>query len=223
MIIRFRQFSLELYKKTTSCTSKALMMQAETRSTFPVGCTWASSVLHERMGTNNLYHWRSVCCQRIESYFAFWTEMYLFAYLTQADGVVKCPGPGVEMNSLLDFILTLILARQVIRCCPIPRFICYFSSLRRKSHSFTLCPYPSQEWEVSGSGWEQAALPSECCPESSIYGRGKNNPEPAHSISAQIPYLIGSPDTVPTTSTGSWKSNNINYRNKIARDCIFHS
>lgn len=40
--------------------------------------------------------------------------MYLFAYLTQADGIVKCLGPGVEMYSLLDVILTLILAGQVI-------------------------------------------------------------------------------------------------------------
>lgn len=133
----------------------------------------------------------------------FWTWMYLVAYLAQADGVVKRLGPGVEMYSLLDFILTLVLAGQVIWCCPIPRFICYFSSLKRKSYSFTLCPYSSQEWEFYGSRWEEAALPSECCPESSGCGLGKNNPEPVHSILVQIPYLLGSPDTVPTISTGS--------------------
>lgn len=44
----------------------------------------------------------------------FWTQTYIFPYLTQANGVVKCLGPGVEMYSLLDFTLTLVLAGQVV-------------------------------------------------------------------------------------------------------------
>lgn len=64
--------------------------------------------------------------------------MCVFPYLTQTNGIVKCLGPGVEVHSLLDFILTLILAGQVVRSCPISCFICYFSSLERKSHIFML-------------------------------------------------------------------------------------
>lgn len=54
-----------------------------------------------------------------------------------------------------------------------------------------------------GAGGSQAALPSQCCLESSEHGLGKNNPEPVHSILMRTPCLTGSPSTVPTTSTGS--------------------
>lgn len=59
----------------------------------------------------------------------------MLSYLTQADGIVKCLGPSIEVHRLLDFILALILAGQVIRCCPVSCFIRYFSSLKRKPKS----------------------------------------------------------------------------------------
>lgn len=66
-------------------------------------------------------------------------------YLAQADGVVECLGPTVEVHGLLDVLLTLILPCQVIGRCPIPRFVCYFSSLQRELHKFTLCLSSFQE------------------------------------------------------------------------------
>lgn len=137
---------------------------------------------------------------KAEFYFRFGHNSVCLSYLTQANGIVKCLGPGVEVHSLLDFILALILAGQVVWSRPISCFICYFSSLERKSHIFMLWPYSSS---FSGNKLQQAALPSECCPESSGHGLGKSNPEPVHSILMQIPNLIGSPGTVPTISTGS--------------------
>lgn len=73
----------------------------------------------------------------------------------------------------------------------------------------------------SGSRWKQAALPSECCLESSGHGLGKNNPEPVHSTLMQIPCLTGFPSTVPTTSTGSWNSNNINCSNENCQVLVY--
>lgn len=177
-------------------------MKAENKSIFIAGLK--EQAMHHRTEWYECLVTLSLCTLpkgRILPW--FWTQTYIFPYLTQANGIVKCLGPGVEMYSLLDFLLTLILAGQVVWSCPIPCFICYFSSLKRKSYSFMLRPYSSQAWEVSGNRQQRSALPSECCPESSGHGLGKNNPEPVHSTSMQIPYLIGSPDTVPTISTGS--------------------
>lgn len=57
-------------------------------------------------------------------------------YLAQADGVVEGLGAAVEVHGLFDVLLTLVLPGQVIGGCPVPRFICYFSSLQRELCSF---------------------------------------------------------------------------------------
>lgn len=101
-------------------------------------CSRAGSVLWDRIGTNTLYYQRAEPCAGVDT-------LRLSAYLAQADGIVECLGPAVEVHGLLDVLLTLILACQVIGGCPIPRFICYFSSLQRELYSFTSCPCSSQE------------------------------------------------------------------------------
>lgn len=103
-----------------------------------MGSSRAGSVLWDRTGTNTLYSQRAEACAGVGT-------RRLSAYLAQADGVVERLGAAVEVHGLLDVLLTLVLACQVIGSCPIPRFICYFSSLQRELYSFTSCPCSSQD------------------------------------------------------------------------------
>lgn len=79
--------------------------------------------------------------------------LHLSAYLAQADGVVECLGPAVEVHGLCDVLLTLVLACQVIGSCPIPCFICYFSSLQRNCAALLHVHAPPRN-ENSGSRWK---------------------------------------------------------------------
>lgn len=50
-------------------------------------------------------------------------------YLAQVNCVLERLGPGVEVHRLLDVVLVLVLAGQVIRSCPVSSLVCYFSCL----------------------------------------------------------------------------------------------